>query len=166
MSQMDHRVCKLTWFIQAITVFPFLSWTSSSYSCKPSSQASSLYCCQFLADVMRWGRRSVLVFQVSHHCAGVSAALHHSHWTYRSTMLCDERPDHMCFFRLSVPSLLSFSVCFSGCHIMSVSQAGRVTTCRLGSDPVSAERRVTSAERSELRFQETAPAFILARTHK
>lgn len=48
--------------------------------------------------------------------------------------------EHMCLnlhlsLCLSHPSLLSPSVRLSGCHNMLLSQAGHVTTCRLGSGP-------------------------------
>lgn len=92
--------------------------------------------------------------------------------TYRSTALCGEVSglplvEHMCLFLcLSPHSLHSLSVHFSGCHIMSLSLTGHVTTCRLGLVQLSAEGRVTSGERSELRLQETGSVCgFLTRTH-
>lgn len=82
-------------------------------------------------------------------CAAVAllvyAALHCSQLlsaeAFRHAALCSEKSsltlvEHMCLFlRLSLPISHSLPVCFSRCHIMSLSPTGHVATCRLGSGP-------------------------------
>lgn len=148
MSQMDHRVCKLT---QVITVFSaVVSWTSFSHSCKrisPSTQGLRFYCCPFLWP-KSWGEEEEFDRHSSVGLSGVTlfcccpprlccVTLFTLNIQKHSAQQRGVRPlAARTYVSVSPPVSLSVtSVRFSGCHIMSLSEAGHVTTCRLGSGP-------------------------------